>query len=123
MKVASLLIFIAAISLIESSVRGFSDKTCQDYYNKTDEQHQAFSKDFCRTLEYDQEHKKCCYVKYKKGDSTYFNCVELSLNEFYNIKEEKERRAAQNNWDIKSIVCDSSSYLYGSLFLLLIFLF
>ena len=121
MKVASLLIFIAAISLIESSVRGFRDKSCSDYYNKQDEEHQAFSKDFCRSLEQDKEHK-CCYIKYKIGESTYYNCIQLTLNDFYNVKSIKDNGAGQN-WDVKNIVCDSSSYLYGSLFLLLIFLF
>ena len=121
MKVASLLIFIAAISFIESSVRGFTDKTCSDYYNKQDEEHQAFSKDFCRSLEQDKDNK-CCYIKYKKDDKTYFNCIPLTLNQFYNVKNIKDAGADQN-WDVKNIVCDSSSYLYGSLFLLLIFLF
>ena len=121
MKVASLLIFIAAISLIESSVRGFTDKTCTQYFNKQDEEHQAFSKDFCASLEQDKDHK-CCYIKYKKDDKTYFNCMELTLSEFYNVKNIKDAGAGQG-WDVKNIVCDSSSYLYGSLFLLLIFLF
>ena len=121
MKVASLLIFIAAISFIESSVRGFTDKTCTEYYNKQDEEHQAFSKDFCRSLEQDKDHK-CCYIKYKVGDNTYFNCIPLTLNQFYNVKSIKEN-GDDKGWDVKNIVCDSSSYLYGSLFLLLIFLF
>ena len=122
MKVASILIFILAISLIESSIRGFTDKTCSSYYNKTDLEHQAFSKDFCRSLEQDK-YTKCCYMRYKIGDNTYYNCIELSLNQFYNVKDEISSRSSATGWDIKSLVCDSSSYLYGSLFLLLIFLF
>ena len=121
MKVASLLIFIAAISFIESSVRGFTDKTCTQFFDKDDEDHQAFSKDFCRSLEQDKDHK-CCYIKYEYNGKTLFNCIELTLNDFYNVKNIKDN-GANKGWDVKSIVCDSSSYLYGSLFLLLIFLF
>ena len=119
MKVVSLLVFIIAISTIESSLRGFTDKACTDYLGTTLEK-QAFSKDFCRTLALDDDTNKCCYVRYKIGDNTYYNCAELSIEEFYNMDSAKSKVAGQTGGDVKSLVCDSSSYLYSSLFLLLI---
>ena len=122
MKVTILLFF--AILAVKSSLVGFSSKVCTDYSGKTDEDHQAFSKDFCRTLGLTGNGDKCCYVKYKNTEGKYFyNCVQITMNEFYNIKEYKKNLESDYSWDIKSIECDSSSYLYGSLLLLLVFLF
>ena len=122
MKVITFL-FFATIAVI-SSLPGFTDKTCSQFYRKTDEEHQAFSKDFCRTLGLTDNGDKCCYMRYKTNDgANYYNCIQVTMEEFYNIKEYKKVLENNNQWDIKSIECDSSSYLYGSLLLLLVFLF
>ena len=123
MKVTPLLLLLA-INAVMSSLPGFTDKICTEYYNKTDEDHQAFSKDFCRTLGITGDGDKCCYVKYKDSNGRYFfNCVQVAMEQFYNIKDFKNGLGNANNWDIRSIECDSSSYLYASLLLLLVFLF
>ena len=123
MKVTTLLLFLA-INAVMSSLPGFTDKICTDYYNKDDEDHQAFSKDFCRTLGITGDGDKCCYLKYKDSNGrNLFNCIQVTREEFYNIKDYKKALEANNRWDIKSIECDSSSYLYASLLLLLVFLF
>ena len=119
---ATLLLLLATIAVI-SALPGFSDKACEEYYDKTDEDHQAFSKDFCRSLALTGDGDKCCYIKYKTGEAYYYNCVQVSMAEFYNIKDYKKALEASKSWDIKSIECDSSSYLYASLLLLLVFLF
>ena len=122
MKVITFL-FFATIAVI-SSLPGFSDKVCSDYFRTTDEDHQAFSKDFCRTLGLTDNGDKCCYMRYKTNDgANYYNCIQVTMEEFYNIKDYKKALETNNSWDIKSIECDSSSYLYGSLLLLLVFLF
>ena len=122
MKVTTLL-FFTTIAVI-SSLPGFSDKVCSDYFRTTDEDHQAFSKDFCRTLGITDNGDKCCYLKYRtSGGQYYHNCVQVTMEQFYNIKEYRDYLEQNNSWDIKSIECDSSSYLYGSLLLLLVFLF
>ena len=123
MKATALLLFFATIAVI-SALPGFSDKICTDYFDKTDEDHQAFSKDFCRSLGITSSGDKCCYIKYKNKDGYYYyNCVQVTMAEFYNIKEYRDNLENQKSWDIKSIECDSSSYLYASLLLLLVFLF
>ena len=123
MKATALLLFFATIAVISSSLPGFSDKVCTDYFDKTDEEHQGFSKDFCRSLGITGDGSKCCYIKYKKGDGYFYNCVQVTMNDFYNIKVKRDQLETDNGWDIKTIECDSSSYLYASLLLLLVFLF
>ena len=123
MKATALLLFFATIAVI-SALPGFSDKICTDYFAKTDEDHQAFSKDFCRSLGITESGDKCCYIKYKNSEGKYFyNCVQVTMSDFYNIKEYRDALENRQSWDIKSIECDSSSYLYASLLLLLVFLF
>ena len=122
MKVVTLLLFIASFYVIESTLQGFTNKFCTDYENKQTEDYQAFSKAFCDTLGLENSQNKCCYVKYKKGNGTFFNCVELTPSQFYHIKDLKKSFETNNNCDVKTIECESSSYLYGSLLLILVLL-
>ena len=112
------------ICIIKSSLRGFtSDKECTDFQG-TEESKQAFSKDFCRTLILQDSSNKCCHIKYEVGEKTYFNCAELSIQQFYDIKKAKDTFGSDFGASkVKSLECDSSSYLYASLLLILIFLF
>ena len=122
MKVYSLLVIIAIIVGIYSDLAGFAEKSCREYQYNHDENFQAYSKDFCRTLKLRSGYYKCCYVRYKEGDNNYYNCHELTMSQFYDIKTTK--RALESTYsDIKDIICDSSSFLRGSLLLLLFFLF
>ena len=105
MKATALLLFFATIAVI-SALPGFSDKICTDYFAKTAE-----------------GGDKCCYIKYKTESGYYYNCVQVTMSDFYNIKEYRDSLETSRGWDIKSIECDSSSYLYASLLLLLVFLF
>ena len=123
MKVYSLLVFIAIFIGINSSIGGFSTgKKCTDYQKNDQEDKQAYSKDFCKTLQYDSD-KKCCYIKYKKSDKYYFNCHELTSEQFWNIKDTKKTLETEYYEKIKNIVCDSSSFLKSSFLLILLFLF
>ena len=129
MKATSFLIFIAVIAVINSSLKGFTDKSCDQYYNKTDLEHQAYSLDFCKTLDksnYDSE-DKCCFLKYKASNgTTYYNCRLVRVSEFHHIKDTIKSIEASlrvDGVDVKSLECSSSSYLFGSLLLLLVLLF
>ena len=122
MKVLSFLVLIAIFSVMESSIPGFREnKQCSDFFNKTLEERQAYSKDFCRSLHVTDSSHKCCYLKYKKNDKTFFNCVEVTEAEFWDIDAKID--SLKNSMDVKKLVCDSSSYLYGSLLLILFALF
>ena len=125
MKYIKLLLFAVIISVIKSDLDGyFTLQTCGNFNGQTASidgaKNQAFSKDFCRALY--TTSGKCCYCKYKKGDQTFYNCVELTLAEYYDIDKTIDNLEDVRGIDIKSLECDSSSYLYGSLLFLLAFL-
>ena len=125
MKYIKLLLFAVIISVIKSDLDGyFTLQTCGNFNGQTASidgaKNQAFSKDFCRALY--TTSGKCCYCKYKKGDQTFYNCVELTLAEYYDIDTKIKKLEDERDIDIKSLECDSSSYLYGSLLFLLAFL-
>ena len=125
MKYIKLLLFAVIISVIKSDLDGyFTLQTCGNFNGQTASidgaKNQAFSKDFCRALY--TTSGKCCYCKYKKGDQTFYNCVELTLAEYYDIDKTIHKLEDERDIDIKSLECDSSSYLYGSLLFLLAFL-
>ena len=121
MKVYSLLVLIAIIYGIES-LPGFTDKRCSDYFGSTKRENQAYSYDFCRTLEIDVGYDKCCHMKVNCNDSrTYYSCAPITLSDYNDIKNTIRRIENEKSLDIKSFYC-STSYLYGSLFLILIFL-
>ena len=127
MKYIKLLLFAVIISVIKSDLNGyFTLQSCGNFNGNsvTDPieaaKNQAFSKDFCRALY--TTSGKCCYCKYKKGDQTFYNCVELTLAEYYDIDTKIKKLEDERDIDIKSLECDSSSYLYGSLLFLLAFL-
>ena len=121
MKATTLLLFIASICVIQSGLDGFREKSCSDFQFKTDEDHQAYSKDFCRTLGLRDSDNKCCYVKFQQNNGTFYGCYEVTLKEFYDIKTVRDD--LKTRYGLKKIVCDSSSYLYGSLLLILVLLF
>ena len=121
MKYIKLLLFLAAVSLIESSLPGFSTKICTDYQYKQTEEHQAYNKNFCRALKVTDSYDKCCYMKYEMDGKDYYNCAPLTLNDYYDIKTKISSLKSAHGIDIKKLYCNSS-YVYASLFLILIFL-
>ena len=121
MKVSSIFLLISLFALMESSLDGFQTKYCSDY-SGTGANQQAYSRGFCRSLALEENYAQCCYVKYKIGDNTYYNCAQLTLAEYYDIDVAKGNLEAKG-WDVKSLECTSSSYLYGSFLLLLFILF
>ena len=126
MKYIKLLLFAVIISVIKSELDGFTTQRECEYFSGTTltvegAKTQAFSKDFCRALYVSSG--KCCYYKYEIGDNTYYNCKQLTLAQYYDIDATiKSLENANSNLDVKSLECDSSSYLYGSLLFLLAFL-
>ena len=121
MKVSSIFLLISLFALMESSLDGFTTKYCSNYTGK-DADKQAYSRGFCRSLALEENYAQCCYVKYEYEGSTYYNCAQLTLAEYYDIDVAKGNLKAKG-WDVKSLECTSSSYLYGSFLLLLFILF
>ena len=125
MKVITILILFTVISIINSSLNEFTSKSCTDYFNKqgVDESTQAFSKDFCRTLKVSDSSNLCCFLKYKMETHTFYNCAEVNQAEFQDIDQKISNLETSYSFNVKSLECSSSSYLFGSLLLLLVFLF
>ena len=61
------------------------------------------------------------YKLNKLNNNYYYNCVELTEREFWDIDATID--SLKKSKDVKNLVCDSSSYLYGSLLLILFALF
>ena len=122
MKVSSIFLLIAFFDLIQSQLPGFGVKNCHDYFNTRDSEHQAYSRSFCRSLQLNEGDAQCCYLKYKIDASTYYNCAPVTLSQFSDIDATIDDYE-KNGWDVKSLECTSSSYLYGSFLLLLFILF
>ncbi len=124
MKVTSIFLLIALFSVIESELIGFNEKNCHQYFNTRNETYQAFSRSFCRSLALNEGDAQCCFLKYKGSDDrTYYNCAPLSLSQYYDIDSTIDSFESTYSIKIKSLECTSSSYLYGSLLLLLFILF
>ena len=125
MKVITILILFTVISIINSSLNGFTSKSCTDYFNKqgVDESTQAFSKDFCRTLKVSDSSNLCCFLKYKMETHTFYNCAEVTQAEFQDIDQKISNLETYYSFNVKSLECSSSSHLFGSLLLFLVFLF
>ena len=121
MKVSSIFLLISLFTLMESNLDTFTTKRCSDFQGRGKEQ-QAFSRGFCRSLQIDEDIAQCCYLKYKIDGNTYYNCAPVTLAEYYDIDIAKDKYEARG-YDVKSIECTSSSYLYCSLLLLLFILF
>ena len=113
------LFFFAFIFEIIASLPGFKEiKYCSDYEG-SDRDRQAYSKDFCNSLAASTL-KKCCFFKYKSENRNYYNCRELEMSDYLNI--DPYIKELKKTYDVKSLECASSSYLYGSLLLILVFL-
>jgi len=121
MKVSTIFLLISLFAMMKSTLTGFGTKYCKDYWGQEPEQ-QAYSRGFCRSLAIDSGYAQCCYLKYKIGQTTYYNCAQLTLTEYYDI-DSKIQSLESGEWDVKSLECTSSSYLYGSFLLLLFILF
>ena len=119
---ATIFIFFVILIVIKAQLDSFTHKTCAEYdpIQNSGNAKPAYSKDFCRTLSYDTNNKKCCFFKYKGEDGyNYYHCLELYNSEYLDINN----KIKSLNYNVKSLECDSSSYLYGSFLLFLIFLF
>ncbi len=122
MKVSTIFLLISLFAMMKSSLTGFGTKYCSDYTGTVEEK-QAYSRGFCRSLGLENGYAQCCYLKYKSGEATYYNCLPVTLQEYYDIDTKIDNLETQNGWDVKSLECTSSSYLYGSFLLLLFILF
>ena len=102
---------------------------CQDYapeffYKSTnDDGKNAYSRDFCRSLYLNTElYYTCCFIKWKDAKDIHrYNCYPVTPTQMANIDPVVDSIKG-NVSKLYSLDC-SSSYLYGSLLLILALLF
>lgn len=121
MKLIHVLVFAMLIFISKE----FSDVNCQDYLpDANSNTKSAFSLDLCRSSKFEtSQYAKCCFIKWKYNEKRRYNCVLVTPIEWSDIDIFKN--SFENKWGEDSIVsleC-KSSYLYGSIFLILALLF
>ena len=107
MKILTILVSILLLTYINTS------SECEGTKGK--------KADDCKDLKKDDSEGYCCYIKSKKGDDTAEGCVEISKDNYNNIKDfiktmEKDADGAK----VKKLDC-YSVYLTGSLLSLILF--
>ena len=120
------------IALIYVSNSQDQPKACVEYTpsffdtsHNDDDKNNAYSLDFCRSLFIrTDKFYTCCFMKWRdQNDNHRYNCYPVNHTEMANIDlATKNIESFQQVKDLKSLDC-SSSYLYGSLLLILALLF
>ena len=123
MKAISIFLILALIYAI------YSDYACTDYtpsWSDIDGEHlPAYSLDFCRSTSFDSEYYTCCFIKWRDTNNSHhrYNCLPVNHTMMADIDRLVDYIKGRNEVDkLKSLDC-ASSYLYGSLLLILALLF
>ena len=123
MKAISIFLILALIYAI------YSDYACADFtpeWSDIDGQHlPAYSLDFCRSTSFDSEYYTCCFIKWRDTNNSHhrYNCLPVNHTMMADIDRLVDYIKGRNEVDkLKSLDC-ASSYLYGSLLLILALLF
>ena len=124
MKAITVFSLIVLISIIISQ----DTKNCLAYvpkfYPGTDGEgnEQAYSLDFCRSTYFTSPYYTCCFIKWKNSSEAHqYNCYPVTHAQMANIDHLVDSIKG-NVSKLYSLDC-SSSYLYGSLLLILALLF
>ena len=123
MKAITVFSLIALISIIISQ-----DYKCLQYvpefYTGSDKESSlpAYSLDFCRSTYFTDPYYTCCFIKWKNSSEAHqYNCYPVNHTEMADIDIVTDR-IENLGIDLDSLDC-GSSYLYGSLLLILALLF
>ena len=123
MKAITVFSLIALISIIISQ-----DYKCLQYvpefYTGSDKESSlpAYSLDFCRSTYFTDPYYTCCFIKWKNSSEAHqYNCYPVNDTEMADIDIVTDR-IENLGIDLDSLDC-GSSYLYGSLLLILALMF
>ena len=121
MKAIHALIAFLLICLSAQYNFNFTSKVCEDYGPTTTMA--AFSLDFCRATYYDtNNHARCCFLRWEDSqERRKYNCVLVSAYDMADIDKKIDELEKSLNGTVKSLDC-KSSYIYGSILLVLFFL-
>ena len=123
MKAITVFSLIVLISIIISQDTQKSCLTYAPQFFGTDAgKEPAYSLDFCRSTYFTDPYYTCCFLKWKNStDHHQYNCYPVNHTEMADIDIVTDR-IENSGIDLDSLDC-SSSYLYGSLLLILALLF
>jgi len=123
MKVINVLLALMFILAANAQLNDYRTKTCADHSYKKVETNPAFSLDFCRVTQHDSN-KRCCFLEWRDtNDHRKYSCVEVTAKNFNDIDAFIEELEAKIEiQEVKSLDC-KSTYLFGSLLLILFLLF
>ena len=123
MKVINVLLALMFILAANAQLNDYGTKTCADHSYKKVETNPAFSLDFCRVTQHDSN-KRCCFLEWRDtNDHRKYSCVEVSAKDYSDIDAFIEELEKKNEiQEVKSLDC-KSTYLFGSLLLILFLLF
>ena len=123
MKAITVFSLIVLISIIISQDTQKSCLTYAPQFFGTDAgKEPAYSLDFCRSTYFTDPYYTCCFIKWKNSSEAHqYNCYPVNHTEMADIDIVTDR-IENSGIDLDSLDC-SSSYLYGSLLLILALLF
>ena len=119
------LIVLGLLALIINTINTYDFTTCVEFdENKSDLQSVAGDdfEDVCPIFKTTGDFTHCCYVKESTNSSIVANCVQITDDQYENIKNFKKYIKDENGDDDFEIDC-SSRFVAISLFALLAFLF
>ncbi len=123
MKVINVLLALMLILAANTQLNDFGTKTCADHSYKKVETNPAFSLNFCQVTQHDSN-KRCCFLEWRDvHDHRKYSCVEVTAKDYSDIDAfiaELEKKSEIQ--EVKSLDC-KSTYLFGSLLLILFLLF
>ncbi len=123
MKAINAFLALMLILAANAQLNEYGTKTCADHSYKKVETNPAFSLDFCKVTQHDSN-KRCCFLEWRDvHDHRKYSCVEVTAKNYSDIDafiEELEKKSEIQ--EVKSLYC-KSTYLFGSLLLILFLLF
>ena len=123
MKAINAFLALMLILAANAQLNDYGTKTCADHSYKKVETNPAFSLNFCQVTQHDSN-KRCCFLEWRdKNDHRKYSCVEVTAKNYSDIDAFiKELEAKSEIQEVKSLDC-KSTYLFGSLLLILFLLF
>ena len=127
MKATFIITLISLAIIHQSTSAGIEDyyrnKKCStaEIGDTAEERGNAFSLDYCKTLDLDEKKYRCCYIHYKiKDTGTARGCKPLTYDQYKNLSKIIDEY--EETYDDVSIDCNSKYLTIAALFITLVFI-
>ena len=119
------LIFLGLLALLISSIYAYDFPLCPEYEEAVVDLKDIVGDDFeevCPALKTEGDYTHCCYVKESSNSTISAKCVQITDDQYENIKNFKNYIKDENDDEDFKIDC-SSNFVAISLFAVLVLLF